>query len=275
MSSIRSAICTRSPRCCAWKLATTWMVFSLSRSLEPLRAQCPHGPTHERTKWVSYERAHQPHPRGRGPIGRMGRKAPHRRRPLAGLPGRSAPPSLDGERGAKPFVPEANTRSSLDMKNLDVKLNSVSDTSGTHLWLVLMKAHRALARHAKRSIEGLELGFSDFVILELLLHRGPQPVNAIGRRIELTSGAITTAVDRLEARGLVARTHDAEDRRVRTVSLTKEGRRQITAAFEQHQRSMIRAASGLTSGERASLIALVKKLGTTAEEQLRGASDVP
>lgn len=151
----------------------------------------------------------------------------------------------------------------------------MSDTSGTHLWLVLMKAQRALARHAKRSIEGLELCFSDFVILELLLHRGPQPVNAIGRRIELTSGAITTAVDRLEARGLVARTHDAEDRRVRTVSLTKDGQSQITAAFEQHKRAMNRAASGLTSGERASLIALVKKLGTTAEEQLKGASDVP
>ncbi len=151
----------------------------------------------------------------------------------------------------------------------------MSDTSGTHLWLVLMKAQRTLARHAKRSIEGLELCFSDFVILELLLHRGPQPVNAIGRRIELTSGAITTAVDRLEARGLVERTHDAQDRRVRTVSLTKEGQSQITAAFEQHKRSMNRAASGLTSGERASLIALVKKLGTTAEEQLRGASDVP
>lgn len=168
-----------------------------------------------------------------------------------------------------------DARNSLDIKNLDAKINGVKETSGTHLWLVLMKAHRALARHAKHSIEGLELCFSDFVILELLLHGGPQPVNTIGRRIELTSGAITTAVDRLEARGLVERTHDAEDRRVRTVSLTAEGRRQITAAFEQHKLAMTRAASGLTSGERASLIALVKKLGTTAEELLRGASDAP
>lgn len=151
----------------------------------------------------------------------------------------------------------------------------MSDTSGTHLWLVLMKAQRTLARHAKRSIEGLGLCFSDFVILELLLHRGPQPVNAIGRRIELSSGAITTAVDRLEARRLVVRTHDAEDRRVRTVSLTTEGRTQIAAAFAQHKRSMNLAASGLTSDERASLIALAKKLGTTADEQLRGATDVP
>lgn len=151
----------------------------------------------------------------------------------------------------------------------------MNDTSGTHLWLVLMKAHRALARHAKRSFEGLELSFSDFVILELLLHRGPQPVNVIGRRIELTSGAITTAVDRLEARGLVARTQDAQDRRVRTVSLTDEGRRQITVAFEQHKHSMDQAAAGLTSSEQSNLIALVKKLGITAEEQLRGASDAP
>jgi MarR family 2-MHQ and catechol resistance regulon transcriptional repressor len=163
---------------------------------------------------------------------------------------------------------------SLDKKYLDIKITTVSDTSGTHLWLVLMKAHRSLARHASRSIEGLDLCFSDFVILELLLHRGPQPVNAIGKRIELTSGAITTAVDRLEARGLVERTHDAEDRRVRTVSLTREGRTQISAAFEQHRRSMNRAASGLTSNERATLIALVKKLGATAEELSRGASDV-
>jgi len=57
-----------------------------------------------------------------------------------------------------------------------------------------MKAHRTLARLATRSIESSEVGLSDFAVLEMLLHKGPQPVNEIGRRIELTSGAITTAV---------------------------------------------------------------------------------
>src|SRR5712692_9334415 len=76
-----------------------------------------------------------------------------------------------------------------------------ADVSGTHLWLVMMKAHRALGRLATQSIESFEVGLSDFGIMELLLHKGPQPVNEIGRRIALTSGAITTAVDRLEARG--------------------------------------------------------------------------
>ncbi len=110
--------------------------------------------------------------------------------------------------------------------------------------------------------------FSDFVILELLLHHGAQPVNAIGKRIELTSGSITTAVDRLEARGLVTRSLDDNDRRIRSVSLTKEGRAAISAAFDQHQRSMNRAAAGLTRDERTTLISLVKKLGTTAEQLL-------
>src|SRR5213596_4285869 len=95
-----------------------------------------------------------------------------------------------------------------------------ADVSGTHLWLVLMKAHRALQRLAIRSIESSQAGLSDFAVMEMLLHKGPQPVNAIGRRVELTSGAITTAVDRLESRGLVTREAHPSDRRARIVRLT-------------------------------------------------------
>src|SRR5438552_15768308 len=103
---------------------------------------------------------------------------------------------------------------------------TAADVSGTHLWLVLMKAHRALQRLATRSIEASEVGLSDFAVLEMLLHKGPQPVNEIGRRIELTSGAITTAVDRLESRGLVTREAHPSDRRARIVRLTAAGEKQ-------------------------------------------------
>src|SRR5438034_4847118 len=104
--------------------------------------------------------------------------------------------------------------------------NATIDTSGTHLWLVMLKAHRTLQRLATRSIESVEGGLSDFAVLEMLLHKGPQPVNEIGRRIELTSGAITTAVDRLESRGLVTREAHATDRRARIVRLTPAGKQQ-------------------------------------------------
>src|SRR3954464_3424729 len=99
-------------------------------------------------------------------------------------------------------------------------VKAAADVSGTPLWLVLMKAHRALQRLATRSIESAEVGLSDFAVMEMLLHKGPQLVNDIGRRIELTSGAITTAVDRLESRGLVTREAHDTDRRARVVRLT-------------------------------------------------------
>jgi len=143
-----------------------------------------------------------------------------------------------------------------------------ADTSGTHVWLVLMKAHRALARHAARSIEALDMCLSDFAILELLLHRGPQLVNTIGRRIDLTSGSITTAIDRLEKRGLVVRELDETDRRARLISLTEEGKALIVGVFGEHKRAMDRAAAGLSREERAALIGLLKKLGTKAEADL-------
>ena len=130
----------------------------------------------------------------------------------------------------------------------------------------MMKAHRALARHAVKSIEPSGLGLSDFAVLEMLLSKGPQKVNHIGRRIDLTSGSITTAIDRLEARGLVVRELDDADRRSRIVRLTPAGRAHIGEIFAWHSAALEAASSALTKAERKSLIALLKKLGFAAEQ---------
>jgi MarR family 2-MHQ and catechol resistance regulon transcriptional repressor len=142
------------------------------------------------------------------------------------------------------------------------------DTSGVHLWLLLMKAHRSMVRHAERSIVSLDMCISDFGVLEVLLHKGPQSVSEIGRRVDLTSGSITTAIDRLEQRGLVARAADATDRRARVVHLTRDGKSRITKEFARHEDAMGRAAHGLSKTERGTLIELLRKLGTTAECRL-------
>jgi MarR family 2-MHQ and catechol resistance regulon transcriptional repressor len=159
----------------------------------------------------------------------------------------------------------------LDIKYLDIKISPTMrraeppDVSGTHLWLVMMKAHRALQRLAIQSIESFEVGLSDFGVMEMLLHKGPQPVNEIGRRIGLTSGAITAAVDRLESCQLVTREAHPSDRRARVVRLTAEGRKQAARIFAGHKAAMESAASGLSKSERATLIRLLKKLGISAE----------
>lgn len=137
-------------------------------------------------------------------------------------------------------------------------------TTGVYVWLVASKAAHALELHARKNIETLDLCLSDFMVLEVLLHKGALPVGAIGAKVLLTSGSITTAIDRLEAKGLVERGADPADRRSRIVRLTNAGRRLITEAFRNHARAMEQAAAGLSHGERGTLIRLLKKLGQGA-----------
>jgi MarR family 2-MHQ and catechol resistance regulon transcriptional repressor len=145
------------------------------------------------------------------------------------------------------------------------KLESLTGGSGVHVFLVLWKAAHAAQAYAEKSILKLEMCGSDFAVLEALLHKGPLPVNEIGKKVQLTSGSITVAVDRLETRGFVERRAHDTDRRARIVHLTKEGRKLITRAYADHAADMERLSSdSLTTAERATLIRLLKKIGYKA-----------
>jgi MarR family 2-MHQ and catechol resistance regulon transcriptional repressor len=144
----------------------------------------------------------------------------------------------------------------------------MGEESATHVWLVLSKACHAVERNALSSIAGLGLGLSDFAVLELLLNKGPQPVNTVGRRVLLASGSITAAVDRIEARGLVRRTVDAGDRRARIVELTDPGLRLIEQAFAKHVLDMEETMAVLRPAERTQLVRLLKKVGLWAEARV-------
>jgi MarR family transcriptional regulator, 2-MHQ and catechol-resistance regulon repressor len=116
------------------------------------------------------------------------------------------------------------------------------------------------------SRKNLGLGDSDFRVLEVLLHKGPLPANVIGEKVELTTGSITTAVDRMEAKWLVVRKNHPEDRRVRIVELTPKGRRLIEKAYAQHEIIMEKAMKHLSREDRAVLVDLLKRLGKSNED---------
>jgi MarR family transcriptional regulator, 2-MHQ and catechol-resistance regulon repressor len=138
------------------------------------------------------------------------------------------------------------------------------DSSGVHLWLVFMKAFQALVPHAAGSIKRTKLGDSDFRVLEVLLHKGPLPVNTIGPKVWLTPGSISVAVERLVKKRLVARKEPSHDRRVRQVELTGKGRALITRGFREHAAAMEDAVSVLSKRERLTLLRLLKKWGKHA-----------
>jgi MarR family transcriptional regulator, 2-MHQ and catechol-resistance regulon repressor len=133
-----------------------------------------------------------------------------------------------------------------------------------HVWLVMIKAMRTLTRYAAAGIEDTGLGNSDFRVLEVLLHKGPLPVNTIGPIVDLTPGSISIAVDRLVAMGLVSRVESAEDRRVRIVALTPCGKDLIAGAFRKHCGQMERVFSELNPEELRGLEVALKKVGKRA-----------
>jgi len=139
-----------------------------------------------------------------------------------------------------------------------------SNQGTDHAWLVMIKAMRALTRYAAAGIEETGLGLSDFGVLEVLLNKGPLPVNTIGPIVDLTPGSISIAVDRLFAKGLVTRVESTEDRRVRIIALTPRGKGLIVPAFKKHSAQMKRVLSELSAEELRSLEVALKKLGKRA-----------
>src|SRR4051812_3504906 len=137
-----------------------------------------------------------------------------------------------------------------------------------HAWLVMMKATQAITRYGLAELEESGLGLSDFAVLEVLLHKGPLPVNVIGPKVNLTPGSISVAVDRLLAKGLVSRVECSGDRRVRLVDLTPRGKRLIAPIFREHVATMERVFAGLSPDELRQLERQLKRIGRQAESLL-------
>jgi MarR family transcriptional regulator, 2-MHQ and catechol-resistance regulon repressor len=136
----------------------------------------------------------------------------------------------------------------------------------THTWLIMLKALQAIRHFAFPPILKEGLGDSDFRVLEVLLHKGPMPVNAIGPKVDLNPGSVSVAVDRLYKKGLVSRVESESDRRVRTVSLTEKGRRVFVPIFRQHAALIKRAFQDVSPEEQRQMEEVLKRIGRRAEE---------
>ena len=151
----------------------------------------------------------------------------------------------------------------MDAKNVKQRLRD--KTSARHVWLIMLKALSAIARQLDIDLQRSGVSNTDFRVMEALLHKGPLPVNVIGPKVNLTPGAISVAVDRLEVRGLVARAEGKRDRRVRVVALTKEGEKVISPVYQRHAVLLEHIFEPLSENQRLSLENMLKLLGRHAE----------
>jgi len=139
------------------------------------------------------------------------------------------------------------------------------EITAARLWLVLARASASVGTFIERSMGLKGFCLTDFMILEALLHKGPMTISAIGEKVLLASASMTSAIDRLEERKLVHRSLSAEDRRVRLVDLTCDGRRFIEELFAQHVDDLENISTGISQEERKVLYVALKKIGFAAQ----------
>ena len=143
----------------------------------------------------------------------------------------------------------------------------IYQNSGSHLFLLFWKASHAAMRYDHQSIAAQGFAtLSDYAVLEVLLHKGSLPVNAIGEKVLLTSGSITTAVQRLEKKGLVVRERSEGDARVVLVHLTNEGMSLIQEAFTAHAEDLDELFIEFSEDERIQFAGLMRKLCQRSQE---------
>lgn len=135
------------------------------------------------------------------------------------------------------------------------------------LFIVLSRAYRAVNEHANKKIQTYGLNPTEFAVLELLYHKGDQPLQQIGGKILLASGSITYVVDKLEGKGYLQRVACPNDRRVTFASITDKGREFIEEVFPDHGETIHGLMSVLTPEEKETAIVLLKKLGISASNQ--------
>ncbi|TCI69166.1 MULTISPECIES: MarR family winged helix-turn-helix transcriptional regulator [unclassified Exiguobacterium] len=127
---------------------------------------------------------------------------------------------------------------------------------------VLLRASQSIQDVVKQEVAEYGLNPTEFSVLELLYHKGDQPIQTIGKKVLLTSGSMTYIVDRLEAKGYLIRKACPSDRRVTYVALTEEGRTLMSRIFPAHEQRMDELFDGL---DLANTITQLKTVGKRAE----------
>ena len=142
------------------------------------------------------------------------------------------------------------------------------DTS-LDLYIALSRASQWVNAYADRDIRSYGLNRTEFGVLELLHHRGPQPIQKIGSKVLMSSGNITYVLDKLEQKKYVKRKASTTDRRLIYAEITAEGCEFMERVFPAHAQVLKQAVEGLTLKEQETVSKLLKQLGKHAQSNFR------
>jgi DNA-binding MarR family transcriptional regulator len=132
-----------------------------------------------------------------------------------------------------------------------------------------MALNRRFAREAAIALEPLGLELWEYDVLSALRRQGKPfalAASGLASETDLSTGAMTNRIDRLEERGLVSRAQDKEDRRSILVRLTPAGRKAIDEAIHYRLEAARESLKDLRAGERRQLADLLRSVVLAVDE---------
>ncbi|MBT2581778.1 MarR family transcriptional regulator [Planococcus sp. ISL-109] len=134
------------------------------------------------------------------------------------------------------------------------------------LFIVLSRAHKAISEQTNHFFQENGVNPTEFAVLELLYHKGRQPLQKIGGKILLASGSITYVIDKLEKRQFITRVNCPSDRRITYAEITDEGKAFMAEIFPAHEQKLHALTAALSPEEKEQAIELMKKLGLSIKD---------
>lgn len=153
--------------------------------------------------------------------------------------------------------------------SVDIMLNQWSlerpelDTSALSIVVRILTLNKAFLRQATIALKPLSLELWEYDVLSALRRQGAPfelAATELAMAANLSTGAMTNRIDKLQARQLVARRTSPNDRRGVKIRLTASGIGMIDEAIQLRLDAADSGIHGLSRKDRVALAALLRKI---------------
>lgn len=134
---------------------------------------------------------------------------------------------------------------------------------------VFIKSSQSVQKLIKQDFLKKDINLNEYAIMELLYHRGDQPIQSIGKRILMGGGSITYVIDKLEKKGFLSRKPSTKDRRKIYACITEKGKHYMDQRVTEHEALIHTIFEEWNDDEVEEAIDLLKRIGMHAEKLLK------
>ena len=134
------------------------------------------------------------------------------------------------------------------------------DNSNLKLVIALAKTYNLLFKKLSDQVSEFDLSLTEFGVLEMLYHKGKQPVQKIAEKILVTRGTITYVIDQLVKKNYVVRNKCSEDKRITYVELSELGTLKIKEVFPAHVEYLVELFNSVEEESKVELIQHLKEI---------------